>query len=322
MSRSIAKQLEHAVHQCFTPGHSKRTDKFNPNIDTGWKIYSLSSQRDMLDLAKDFGKFIKRKYPAANKAYQIQPSEIQEYLNKKAATCVDKTLDKIISRLGKLEKCCKHAYPGSDFAWSVDGCMKPPSTKNADFVKDTPVPMNVSKAAIEALSLKKSEVYRAVILSSYCGMRSEETTCLKAGNVHFSGGEFELGWVEIVKGGGAKGDRPRTIPIISVEAQQALKKAVENKRPGDFVAAKNNGGKMTADNVQRALREWMDKEYSGRYKGNRCHGMRKTWAQTYYDIVRKGGCTKAEAVSKTNQVLGHGKKRGPGGIKTYVARMW
>ncbi len=183
MSRSIAKQLEHAVHECFTPGHSKRSDKFNPDIDTSWKIYSLSSRRDMLDLAKDFGKFMKETHSDINKAFAIRPSEIQEYLNKKAATCVDGTLDKIISRLGKLEKCCKHTYSGSDFSWSVDCSMKPESTKNADFVKDTPVPMEVSKKAVEALSHKKSDVYRAVILSAYCGMRSEETTGLKVENV-------------------------------------------------------------------------------------------------------------------------------------------
>ena len=167
MSRSISKQLEHAVHECFTPGHSKRTDKFNPAIDTSWKIYSLTSRRDMLDLAKDFGKYMKEKHSEIKKAFDISQVEIQGYLDKKAATCVDRTLDKIISRLGKLESCCKHAYSGSDFSWRIDCLVKPKSTKNVDFVKDTPIPFEISKAAIETLSLKKSEVYRAVILSAY-----------------------------------------------------------------------------------------------------------------------------------------------------------
>ena len=125
-----------------------------------------------------------------------------------------------------------------------------------------------------------------------------------------------------MKGGGAKGDRPRIIPIISIEAQQALRKAAAGKQPADYIASKEDGRKMTADNVQRALREWMDKAVGRKYKGNRCHGMRKTWAQSYYDLLRKNGCTKAEAISKTNAVLGHGTNRGPSGIKMYVARMW
>ena len=88
---------------------------------------------------------------------------------KKGATCVDATLDKIISRLGKLERCCEHAYENSVFTWEVADAQKPVSTKNADFVKDTPVQLEVSKKAIEALSPRKTEIYRDVIVSTYCG---------------------------------------------------------------------------------------------------------------------------------------------------------
>ena len=324
MSRSIAKQLEHAVHSCFTPRHSKRADKFNSEIDTSWKIYSLTYRRDMLDLAKDFGKFMKSNYPKTSKAYNILPINIDAYLKTKASTCTDKTLEKIITRLGKLENCCKHTYSNSDFKWSVKSIIKPTSTKNADFKKDTPIPIEVSKLAIEKLSERRSEVYRAVILSTYCGMRAEETTCMKAENIHFTGGEFGYGWVKILKGpaGGAKGGRPRTIPIINEEAKLMLKKAIDGKKANEYVAESMFGGKMTPDNVQGTLRNWMDVQYGKKYKGNRCHGLRKTWSQMYYDIVRNSGCVKKDAISKTNDVIGHGKKRGAQGIDAYVARMW
>ena len=103
MSQNVQKQLIHAVHDCYTPGHSKRADKFNPAIDTGWKIYSSSSRRDMLDLAKDFGSFIRTTFPDTTRAYFITCHTIQKYLNSKSATCVDATIAKIYSRLGKLE---------------------------------------------------------------------------------------------------------------------------------------------------------------------------------------------------------------------------
>ena len=48
-----------------------------------------------------------------------------------------------------------------------------------------------------------------------------------------------------------------------------MKAAVARKKPDEYVAAKDGSGKMTADNVQRTLREWMDKEYGRTYKGNR-----------------------------------------------------
>jgi len=321
MSKNLTRQLVHAVHDCYTPGHDKRADKFNPAIDTGWKIYSSTSRRDMLDLAKDFGKFIQKNSPEMTRAYYVSWNEVHAYLNSKTATCADSTIVKIYSRLSKLELCCKHTYAGSadQFRWNVYEVDVPASTKNDGFTKDTPVPLDVSKAVITALMGMRSEVGNAVTLSAYAGMRANETTCLKVKNVHFTGGEFGHGFIEIVKGpeGGAKGGRPRIIPILNQEAHNAIKSIVAGKNPDDHVAAKADGSKMTPDNVQRALRQVMDKRFGRTYKGNRCHGMRKTWAQMYYDTVRER-CSRKEAVSKTNEVLGHGSNRGEEMVRMYV----
>jgi len=327
MSCNITRQLVHAVHGCYTPGHSKRADKFNPAIDTSWKIYSSTSRRDMLDMAKDFGGFLREHFPDLTRASRISPDNIQAYINAKAATCVDATLGKIMSRVGKLEVCCRHAYSGErdTFAWHVKGVTTPSSTKNADFVKDTPVPLEVSKTILATLSEKRSsEVGNAVTLSAYAGMRANETTCLKVKNITFYGGEFGFGYITIAKGpeGGAKGGRPRVIPILNQESQDAIKSVIAGKQSEDYVAAKSDGTKMTPDNVQRSMREVMDKQFGHTYKGNRNHGMRKAWAQRYYDVVRNGGCTRKQAVEKINEVLGHGSKRGEEMVRMYVAKIW
>ena len=326
MSQNITRQLIHAVHDCYTPGHNKRADKFNKAINTDWKIYSLSSRRDMLACAKDFGNFLRENFPEKTRAYYVDKDTIQAYINSKASTCVDKTLSKIISRVWKLEQCCKHTYSGSKskLNWCAKEVDIPKSTKNDVFEKNIPVPLDVSKSVIVDLQDKRSEVGNAVILSAYAGMRVQETTCLKVKNIHFSSGEFGLGYIEIAKGpeGGAKGGRARVIPIISEEAQSALKSVVAGKKPDDYIAAKSDSSKMTPSNIHRAMREVMDSKHGITYKGNRCHGMRKTWAQMYYDVVRGGGCTRKVAVSKTNVVLGHGKSRGEQGIATYVKRIW
>jgi len=326
MSQNITRQLVHAVHECFTPGQSKRADKFNSTIDTRWKIYSSSSRQDMLDLAKDFGNFLREHDPAKTRAYSIQRDTVQAYIDSKASTCVDKTIGKIMSRLGKLEQCCKHTYSGSadQFSWNVGMADIPASTKSADFVKDVPVPPDVSRSVISALQEKRSEVGNAAFLSAYAGMRANETTHLKIKDIHFDGGEFGWGYIEIVKGpeGGAKGGRPRVIPILNPDISNNLIEIIGDKKPDDYIAAKADGSRMMPDNVQRALRDVMDAKYGNTYKGNRCHGMRKTWAQNYYDEVRSGGCTKKEAVAKTNEVLGHGTDRGEQLVKMYVKNIW
>jgi len=151
-------------------------------------------------------------------------------------------------------------------------------------------------------------------------MRARETTCLKVENVHFAKGEFGLGWVQILKGpaGGAKGGRPRRIPIMDQEAQDALKAVVAGKKPDDYIAISEKGGKMGPDNVERAICAALKARFGDIYLYNDAHGMRKTFAQRYYDIIREKH-DKKETVAKTNSVLGHGYNRGEQGIKSYVA---
>jgi len=324
MAQNIRKQLEHAVHSCLAYGDSKRSDKFNDAIDTGWKLYSRSYKRDMLDLARNFGNFLLENHPAIKFAYQITSKEIQAYCDAKSATCGTKTLGKIMSHIGKVEKCCQRTYARAAFRWNVSSVTPPTSTKIAEFVKDTPVPLDVSKSVIAALQNKRTEVGNAVTLSTYAGLRANETTCLKVKNINLSGGEFGFGYISISKGpeGGAKGGRPRVIPILNLEAQTVLQIIIAGKKPDDYIAAKSDGSKMTPDNVQRALRQVMDSQFGHAYKGNRNHGMRKAWAQRYYDVVRNGGCTRKQAVEKTNEVLGHGSDRGEGMLKMYVAKIW
>ena len=45
----------------------------------------------MVDLAKNFEKFVKEAYPDVNRAYLITGDVLQAYIDKKASTCVDAT---------------------------------------------------------------------------------------------------------------------------------------------------------------------------------------------------------------------------------------
>lgn len=165
---------------------------------------------------------------------------IRAYIDSKAPTCVDKTLGKIVSRIGKLERCCIHAYHGSSFDWQTGKIIKPEFTKNADFIKNTPVPLTVSIAILSACERFRSQADNAICLSAYAGMWANEAVHLKAGNIHFTGGEFGHDWIEVVNG--AKGGRPRMIPIINPDAKEAIQKAVAGKKPGQYIAPRRMAG--------------------------------------------------------------------------------
>ena len=227
MSKKISDQLENVVHGCSSAHHSKRADKFNKAINTEWKIYANKSFDDMIDLARNFGNFVNAHYPGKNRAYHIDRNIIEAYLNSKTATCNDSTLWKIYSRIKKFEICCKRVYfrDKDKFNWNMENVTVPKSTKEDQLKKNKPIPLEISKYAINALSEKDSEVVNGIKFSAYAGTRVEENSCLKVKDVHFTGGEFKLGWIQIVGGpeGGAKGGRARVIPIIDLEAQAVLK---------------------------------------------------------------------------------------------------
>ena len=324
MSQNIAKQLENAVYGCASPCHSKRADKFNHAIDTSWKIYANSSFDDMRDLAKNLGAFIREHYPDKTRAYQIDRDTIQAYFNSKPDNWADKTMWTNYSRIKKLELCCKHVFfrDKGKFNFDMENIIVPKSTKENAYKKDKPIPMEVADYAIAALEKKDSEAVNGVKLSYHAGMRVEETTCLKVENIHFTKGEFGFGWIQIVRGpeGGAKGGRARRIPLLDQRAHDDLKTVVADKNPGDYVVVSSTGGKMEPETVERALCTVLKEKHGATYLYNGCHGLRKTWAQRYYDITREK-YDKTRSIAKTNMVLGHGPNRGPSGLKTYVKNM-
>ncbi|MCL2079135.1 MAG: hypothetical protein FWH17_04735 [Oscillospiraceae bacterium] len=170
MSKNIQKQLENVVHGCASPCHSKRADKFNDAIDTSWKIYANSSFDDMLDLAKNLGKFIREHYSDKTKAYHIDRDVIQAYMNSKTERWAQKTLGTNYSRLKKLELCCKHVYfrDKGRFDWDMDNVAAPKSTKEVQH-KNKPIPKEVANVAIDDLRGRASEVVNAVVLSLNTG---------------------------------------------------------------------------------------------------------------------------------------------------------
>ena len=325
MSQNIQKQLENVVFGCASPCHSKRADKFNDDIDTSWKIYANTSFDDMRDLARNFGKFIREHYPDKTRTYQIDRDIVQAYFNSKPDNWANETMWTNYSRIKKLEICCKHVFfrDKDKFNWDMKNIFVPKSTKKITHKKDKSIPMEVSRQILSDMRDNRSETVNAATLSVYLGMRARETTCLKVENVHFTAGEFKLGWIQIIRGpeGGAKGGRPRRIPIMDQEAQDALKSIVAGKRQDDYVVTSAKGGKMLPDTIEKAICKALKRRFGDTYLYNDAHGMRKTFAQRYYDITREK-YEKKQAVGKTNAILGHGYNRGPSGLKKYVANMW
>lgn len=235
--RTLSYAINHAIQENFCPGESKRSAKFQLQGETDNKIYSYAHKDGLHSTAKDFAKFIKENF-GTRTVYEIDYKQLAAYLEHKAETCNEKTLLKTVSHLTKLELCCKCTYASKKINWNTKELVVPISANNTGITKDKPMDWATSQKVIDYMTRPgtHSEAYRSLELSRLLGMRVEETVNARANRFHFEPSkDYPLGYVEICKGDGAKGNRPRVIPIQTTAQLEALKSLCSGRTGNDFI---------------------------------------------------------------------------------------
>ena len=247
--RTLSYVINHAIQENFCPGESKRSAKFQLQGETDNKIYSYAHKDVLHSTAKDFAKFIKEHF-GTRTVYEIDYKQLAAYLEHKAETCNERTLLKTVSHLAKLELCCKCTYSSKKINWNTKELVIPISANNTGITKDKPMDWATSQKVIDYMTRPgtHSEAYRSLELSRLLGMRVEETVNARANRFHFEPTkDYPLGYVEICKGDGAKGNRPRIIPIQTKEQLESLKTLCSGKTGNDFIIQKSKIGNTPLD---------------------------------------------------------------------------
>ena len=320
-SRTLINQLKHAICDCKAFGESKRAEKMNKKSDANkYKEYSYAQKKDLLGLAKDLSNYLNGN--ARHKLVKdIQTEDIQRFLDEKAKTNRNVSLKKLKSQLEKLENICRHTYK-CNFAWNMDELLVPASMMPAGKLRNKSMTLELAEEIATTMKAQsKSEAYISPLLSTYLGLRVEETALIRAKAVRLSGGEFGLGEVAITDNI-AKGGRDRIIPIIDAKTRAFLGNLIAEKDPMDFLLAKKDGEHMQTHNITRQFRKalvamGLDKEYAN----TKNHAIRKGFAQRFYDMIRKTK-GKTAAIEATNRILGHGAQRSVQELSVYVANIW
>ena len=323
--RTLSYALNHAIQENFCPGESKRSAKFQLQGKTDNKIYSYSHKDSLHSTAKDFANFTKEIF-GIRAVYEIDPKHIAAYIEHKAKTCNEKTLLKVSSHLAKLELCCKCTYSSEKINWDVKEVIIPVSANNSGITKDKPMDWETSQKIIDYMTRPgtHSEAYRSLELSRLLGMRVEETVNARANRFHFEPSkDYPFGYVEIRKGDGAKGNRPRLIPIQTKEQLEALKLLCAGRTGNDFIVQKSKIGNQPLEkkSVSKSFNRALKSLGLEQYKGNLNHALRKDWAQRSYDLYRETH-TKSESVRYVNRILGHGEERSLSELSHYVNNIW
>lgn len=302
---NLGYQLTSAISACTYDGHSKRSYRQSHGGDTGYRIFGFTYKGDLCETAKELGKFIHYKYPDIRLVRDIKPYMVQEYMDYKSRTCNIRTIEKIYSHIRKIDLVIQHKYKAKGYSDHIHM----PDIQDSPKLRDKMITDADFDKLINSLSKSRSGAVKSAILSRYAGLRLEETNEIRMDRFSDKGGKWGYGTFDVLKGDGAKGNRIRHLDIATADGRDAIRGIVKGLQPGQLIVFKADGTKYDKKSITRTIERHMDKLGMVEYKQNRNHAMRKAFAQECYDLCRRAGDSKPDALGYVNKQLGHGYDR-------------
>ena len=293
---SLKGQIFHVIDSNFNPGQDKRSDKFDNNMDKT-KIYSFSERDSLRQLGMEIASFCKANYDT-KQIKEISKDMVKEFMNDKAETCNQTTLDNYTSRINKIESLVNQTYKSCNVTWNN---IRADSKIGEDKLRDIPMAREdfnrlVSYAKDKVLT---SKAVLGVELAGAFGLRVSEVCKLQARDIDLVNMKLHIHE--------SKGGLNRDLQIRQ-EYKGLIEKAITNKMHLDRLVP------IKTDSVNKWIRDTLPK-VSGidatKYLNTKTgiHSIRKMWAtERYKELISKGVSDK-EACNRVSNELGHGNDR-------------
>ena len=288
MSRK--KNLRHilrtAVMNSFRENMDKKDLKRKGEADG--KVFSHGSKYALLDRINDFCKTL----PAGMKLEDIEKSHVLNYLDYKAKTCTQKTVDEYRSELKRIGLCA-----GVDLSCGyVVANKKESEHRGAQAV----ISKEDFSQILEYCKEHPSGSATAILLEAEIGVRVSDAVY----GIHLTPSELH-----IRAKNGKWMNRPITPEIRRIIDSETFKaRLVGDKWYGPKDASVNK--------YLRRLQEKLGLEYHS------FHDIRRRIAQDKYDDLRNSGLSRTETLSKVSIWLNHGPNREKMLLKSYIANAW
>lgn len=289
VARNIKYQFLHAIDDNFKEGMSKHSIKRDEQMDNT-RIFSYADRKGLIDVSANFSNWMKKNHNDIKLVRDIKPEHIQGFLNEKAKTSSQATLEQYASKFRKLENLVNSTFSGANYKGFIT-----PSVIRDEKIRNSVLSKDDFKKLENAFSSSKSSGKEAIQLASKLGLRVSEIVKLKGKDIDLKN--------NIVHVHDGKGGRNRDVPI----------------RPEDkayFANLRSKTGSnericpVRSGSVNAAIRRCMKRiGISDKYEKTNVHAIRKMYAQESYDRFRKGGLESKEALSKVSVLLGHGSDR-------------
>ena len=302
---NLKQQMINSIKNGFSEDgmdkHSLKHNGSNPD-----KVFSYAERSNLLDIGIQAANFIRNEF-GIKMIKDVKGEHIQKFLDSKASTCGQETLNNYVNRLTKVQTLVEYRFK-VDLDWK--GNIEVPKSQVAfngrDIQMDREDLQKVLDRAKEMKSTSKALI--AIDLAEKFGLRVSETVKLQVRDVDFD--KMKLKIID------SKGKHSRSIDI-SKEDVQYFKKLLDRKGFKDKIVG------IKEDSVNKYLaRAFQDLQIT-KYKDHKTgvHSIRKMAAQELYNKVRNDGLPREEAALKVCKWLGHNSLRWDI-IRVYVKNAW
>lgn len=303
-NKSIKNQIQQAINNNFEENTDKRAYKQQENQNV--KIFSYSEKFRLLDTAKMLSNYIKENFPDVKQIKDVTPEVIQSFLNDKAQTCTQNTVNTYTQSLNKIAEICNKNYSSCKLEWKKEVVIPKAITQNSNLrgVKNQ-MPVEDLQRVCEYAKNNYSQSGQIVLCQQYLGIRVNELVTIKIENIDFKKDILHLKNCK----GGKRIDR-----VIDPELKAILLETIE----------KNNitSGKIfsiTENSVNTYLRRTEEKlGIVGRYS---THNIRSTISQLKYNKLKSEGLSIKESMREVSLWLNHGEDRERLLLGSYI-RCW
>lgn len=284
--KNLRHVLRSAVMNSFRENMDKKDLKRKGEADG--KVFSFGSKYALLDRINDFCKTL----PAGMKLEDIEQSHVLAYLDYKAKTCTQKTVDEYRSELKRIGLCA-----GVDLSCGyVVANKKESEHRGAQAV----ISKEDFSQILEYCKEHPSGSATAILLEAEIGVRVSDAVY----GIHLTPSELHIR---------AKNGKWMTRPITP-EIRRIIDSETFKAR---LVGDKWYGPKDASVNKYlRRLQEKLGLEYHS------FHDIRRRIAQDKYDELRNSGLSRTETLSKVSLWLNHGPNREKMLLKSYIANAW
>lgn len=290
MPRNIQYQFLTSINENFKEGQDKHSMKKDGEMN-GTRIISYADRDNLKHLSANFSKWMKCNHSDIKLVCDIKSVHIQGFLNEKAETCTQATVNLYASNFNKLEKVVSATY---NRPVSYQGFVTPPSIRN-EKARDSAMSKEDFQKLVQGFKNSTSAAKDGIQITAKIGLRVSEIAKLQGRDI-----DLEKGFVHVEDG---KGGRNRDVPIRA-----------EDKAYFSDLKAKMGTYericKVRDGSINKSVRRCMERVgISEKYKDTSIHSIRKMYAQESYDRFREQGLSIKEALGEVSKLLGHGEDR-------------